>query len=294
MRTVPNISKYFVPLDEEINKFIKVLLNGYNFNDDERSLFSLPPKFGGMGLIIPSKISDTEYENSRLITEHTTEQIQLQNQKYVNNRKIDTIKAKIKKPKAANNKMIQKNIRKTLTCPIKVKALDASMENGASIWLTVLPIKEYGFALDKQSFWDSVYIRYNIPLPRLPTPCVCGASFNIEHALSCSKGGFIINRHNEIRNTTAEFLSKICSDVAIESLLQPLNGEKFERKSTLTTNEARVDVTARSFWIKEQMAYSDVRIFNPLAKCHRNLSLQAAHKKTKTRKKSSTTIESLK
>ena len=39
---------------------------------------------------------------------------------------------------------------------------------------------------------------------------VCGASFNIEHALSCSKGGFIINRHNEIRNTTAEFLSEIC------------------------------------------------------------------------------------
>ena len=92
-----------------------------------------------------------------------------------------------------------------MTCPIKVKALDASMENGASIWLTVLPIKEYGFALDKQSFRDSVYIRYNIPLPRLPTSCVCGASFNIEHALSCPRGGFIINRHNEIRNTTAEF-----------------------------------------------------------------------------------------
>ena len=159
------------------------------------------------------------------------------------------------------------------------------MENGASIWLTVLPIKEYGFALDKQSFWDSVYIRYNIPLPRLPTSCVCGASFNIEHALSCSKGGFIINRHNEIRNTTAEFLSEICSDVAIEPLLQPLNGEKFERKSTLTTNEARVDVTARSFWIKGQMAYSDVRIFNPLAKCHRNLSLQAAHKNNENEKK---------
>ena len=133
MRTVPNISKHLVPLDEEINKFIKVLLNDYNFNDDERSLFSLPPKFGGMGLIIPSKISDTEYQNSRLITERTTEQIKLQNKIYVNDPKIDTIKTKIKTSNATNNKTIQKNIRNSLTCPIKVKALDASMENGASI-----------------------------------------------------------------------------------------------------------------------------------------------------------------
>ena len=33
------------------------------------------------------------------------------------------------------------------------------------------------------------------------------------------------------------------------------------------------------------MAYSDVRIFNPLAKCYRNLSLQAAHKNNENEKK---------
>ena len=74
-----------------------------------------------------------------------------------------------------------------------------------------------------------------------------------------------------------------CSNRATTSTSQ--RSEKFERKSTLTTNEARVDVTARSFWIKGQMAYSDVRIFNPLAKCHRNLSLQAAHKNNENEKK---------
>ena len=61
--------------------------------------------------------------------------------------------------------------------------------------------------------------------------------------------------------------------------------QKFERKSTLTTNEARVDVTARSVWIKGQMAYSDVNIFNALAKCYQNLSLQAAHKNNENEKK---------
>ena len=57
----------------------------------------------------------------------------------------------------------------------KKRALEASLENGASIWLTALPLKEHGFALDKQAFWDAIRLRYAIPLHRLPTSCVCGA-----------------------------------------------------------------------------------------------------------------------
>ena len=48
MRTVPEIADIIKPLDNAINNFLKVLLNGYNFNQDERDLLSLPPKFGGI------------------------------------------------------------------------------------------------------------------------------------------------------------------------------------------------------------------------------------------------------
>ena len=54
MRTIPGISHIF----------INVLLQGYAFNPTERVLFSLPAKYGGMGLIIPSEICQEEYENS--------------------------------------------------------------------------------------------------------------------------------------------------------------------------------------------------------------------------------------
>ena len=47
----------------------------------------------------------------------------------------------------------------------------------------------YGLSLEKQSFWDSLYIRCNIPLKNIPSLCVCGAAFKLEHALSYSKGG---------------------------------------------------------------------------------------------------------
>ena len=43
-------------LDDDIDTFIKVLLQGYTFNPTERVLFALPAKFGGMGVIISSEI----------------------------------------------------------------------------------------------------------------------------------------------------------------------------------------------------------------------------------------------
>ena len=95
----------------------------------------------------------------------------------------------------------------------------------------------------------------------------------MQHALTCSKGGFIINRHNELRDLTAEILDEICNDVKIEPLLQPLNGEMFSKRSAIRTDDARADVAARGFWTRGQMA-----------KCHRNQTLQAVHRKNENEK----------
>ena len=64
MRTVLGISHLLKPLDDAIDTFIKVLLQEYTFNPTERILFSLPAKYSGMGLIIPSEICQEEYENA--------------------------------------------------------------------------------------------------------------------------------------------------------------------------------------------------------------------------------------
>ena len=87
-----------------------------------------------------------------------------------------------------------------------LRLIEASTENGASIWLTVIPIKRNGFFLEKQAFWDAIRIRYNILLERLPTIRVRGDSFNLQHALFCPNGGLVITRHNELRNLTAEIV----------------------------------------------------------------------------------------
>ena len=108
----------------------------------------------------------------------------------------------------------------------KLKLNNIHQEKGASIWLSMLPLKGEGYCLNKQEFWDLVKLRYGWPLSRLPTQCICGAQYDV-HALSCKEGGFITPRHNHIRNLTAELLSQVTKDVKIEPVLQSLAGETF-------------------------------------------------------------------
>ena len=37
----------------------------------------------------------------------------------------------------------------------------------------------------------------------------------------CKQGGFVIQRHNELRNLEADLLNVVCNDVEIEPALQP-------------------------------------------------------------------------
>ena len=111
----------------------------------------------------------------------------------------------------------------------KLKLNDIHQEKGASIWLSALPLKGEGYYLNKQEFWDLVKLSYGWPLSLLPIQCICGAQCNVQHALSCKKGGFITLRHNHIRDVTAELLSQVTRDVKIDPVLQFLTYETFEQ-----------------------------------------------------------------
>ncbi len=143
----------------------------------------------------------------------------------------------------------------------KAKALEAAQEKGASNWLNALPIKSQGYALDKQSFRDAIYTRYGIMLQRLPSHCVCGNTYTVEHALNCKKGGFIASRHNEIRRITADLLKEVCIDVKEEPMLQEITGEVFKNKTTKVEKDARLDIAARGFWMRGQRVLCDIHVF---------------------------------
>ena len=91
--------------------------------------------------------------------------------------------------------------------PQKTKrAVDLATEKGASSWLTVIPIKDMDFNLNKREFRAGISLRYDWQIPDTPSVCVCGDEFTVDHAMVCRHGGFIIQRHNELRNLEVEML----------------------------------------------------------------------------------------
>ena len=68
----------------------------------------------------------------------------------------------------------------------------------------------------------------------------------MDHAMVCRWGGFIIQRHNELRDLEAEMLSMVCNDVEIEPVLQEITGETLNRGANIAP-DARLDISGRGF-----------------------------------------------
>ena len=103
--------------------------------------------------------------------------------------------------------------------------------------------------MNEQCFFDLIRIRYGWPLNHLPSKCEGGSTVSIDHTLSCKKGGFASLRHNQARNLTAGLLDEVCHGKCVEPQPLQLTGENLNEKMVIRSDEARVDITQRSFWV---------------------------------------------
>ena len=105
----------------------------------------------------------------------------------------------------------------------------------------------------------------------MPPTCVCGKGFSVEHALSCSRGGFSSVRHNEIRDITATLLTEVCNDVCVELDLQPLISDQLRGASANQQDGSRLDISANGvLGGRIEKNYIDVRVLSPLAPTNKN------------------------
>ena len=291
MRTMPDIEDLLRPLEDVIaNRFIPALI-GKKVSPRLRSLMALPARLGGMGIVNPTEILDDELHNSVTITSSLVEDIVMQ--KNYHSSSAESTKATLKNISQMRADKLDSRLESILESirhdyaqgSVDEKTIECCREKGASNWLTTLPLADKGFALSKQEFRDAVLLRYKLDLDGLPERCPCGESFSVNHAMMCKKGGFVTLRHNEIRDITKEMLNEVCHDVRSEPLLAPLTGENFRLRSSNVSDEAKVDISARGFWVRGQRAFFDVRVFHPFAPSYRHKSLQATHRQHESEKR---------
>ena len=258
------------PLEDVLSeRFIPALIGNSSPNDNMRALYGLPVRYGGLGIGQPVIMSPKEYQRSRKATASLVKVILEQHGK--ENPDLLAVLAEqsmalaeLKKIKAKDQREQSDGLYNCLPRSLQ-RAVDHARETGASTWLTARPIKEHGFALHKCAFRDAVAMRYGLEPLNLPTHCVCGEAFNVAHALSCPRKGYIISRHNEIRDLTAELLSEVCTDVEVEPTLIPV-GNHVLHSTAIKDDAARLDIKASGLWGgRFEQAFFDVRVFNPCA-----------------------------
>ena len=293
MRTKPNIKTQLGQLNDVIRtEFIPAITGGINCSDTERRLMSLPSRFGGLGIPIFSEYAQKEYEFSTILSNDLTTNIINQQPQFATNNNVKKIKSKIKLTKMQHHNEELQKLRSTLSDEQKGPN-KLNREQGASSWLTTIPLSEEGYDLTKELFWDLIRIRYGWTLTRLPSNCECGNKFDVQHVLSCKYGGgggggggggFVSLQHNHISNIPWILFKEVCKDVRVEPQLQQITSEYLQH-STAAGNEVRLDISALGFWQAGQMAFLDVRVFNPNAKRYANIELSKAYKSTKKRKR---------
>ena len=259
MRTIAGMENEMKPLDDIINKeLIPALLGTEAISIAERKMYALPLRFGGLALPTFCDAASEEYATSRRLTAPLTTIMKQQGSNLPDRQEVKEIRTKVTAEK--NSRLKEKADQIELELPaITARSMKQATEKGSSSWLSVLPLSDEGFTLNKREFRDAIALRYNKRMIDLPPRCPCGEAYDINHALNCKRGGFVIMRHNNIRDFDANLLRKVCNDVEVEPQLQPLNGETV---IGLDGDDARPDIRARGAWRPCQNAFFDVNITN--------------------------------
>ena len=171
-----------------------------------------------------------------------------QHRQHQSNENVNQIKNKLKLMKLQHHQEQLNELRLKFSDQQK-RLNELNEEQGAICLLTTLPLLDEGYDLTKQLFCDVIRMRCGWILSRLPTNCECGTKFDIQHTLSCKKGGFISLSLNHLKNIMASFLKEVCKlslQIGVEHQLQELTGEILH-PSTNTGNEARLDFVKEAF-----------------------------------------------
>ena len=118
-------------------------------------LVALPVHMGGLGLINPSDSADAGYSVSIRVSAPLVSEIEVQSHETPDETKVQRLVYATRKEKDDGLKEELEEVKARL--PDKTqRAVDLACEKGTSNYLTVIPLKDMDFDLNKREFRDAV------------------------------------------------------------------------------------------------------------------------------------------
>ena len=286
LRTIESFEDYADPIEDVIHtSFLPALFGRIEpLPRALKELVSVSPTQGGFGIPNLKIDAPDQFKASTEITGPHVNAITAQCSTNPTKEQVEEKKHEINAQRRATIKSRIDRIDGALP-PELLQTIQQARDKGASSWLNAIPMEEHGMALNQQEFRDSLCLRYNLPLPNLPSHCPCGEHFTVNHALSCKKGGFVAQRHDTVRDLLTSHVNTACKDLESEPLLQPLDNEVFNLQSTVTGQEARLDMKAGGFWTPGVTAFFDVRVTHVNSRSNQGKSTATIFREQENEKK---------
>ena len=177
-RVVPDCGTLFTNIENTICDHFLPALFGSECTQNERKLYALPLRMGGLNIGNPTSSTTPAYHTSRKATLLLANAIKGSDQftpsehiENVHNAISESRKQKTESGQATFNSVINEFDTKQRRSIYRSK-------DSLSSWLNVLPIEKDHFDLSANEFRDALSLRYAKPLLQLPSTCDgCGELF---------------------------------------------------------------------------------------------------------------------
>ena len=279
-RVIPNCADAFVPLCEIITaNFLPAVLGG-GISEEERILFSLPVRSGGLGIRDAVESADVAYHASKESTAKIVSAIKGAEEFSVQKHRgaIAESHARLRAEQKERNQVKLEKAMENMDVK-KQRTVRRAVDGKNSNWLSVMPIARHQFDLSAAEFRDALAIRYSRPLLRMPANCDgCGAPFDLTHALDCKKGGLVTQRHNEVRDALGDIAGMAYREVIREPIVRDAN-------DSAGIPALVADLGVRGVWQPQAEALFDVRVVDTDAQSYSQRAVTAVLSSAEREKK---------
>ena len=180
LRTSTDIKDLLEPFENAILHMLIPAINERKCNQLDRNILALPARLGGLGLGKPSLEAKREYASSVKVTKPLVEQIVSQSHQLPEDSLTKLAQQEVRSERSKELEHRAERIKEM--APRKTQqALDLAAEKGSSALLTVLPLQDLGFNLNKREFRDAIKLRYDWPVEDIPSTCAFEAAFTVDH-----------------------------------------------------------------------------------------------------------------